>query len=290
MDIARDLERLNPKALILDYSNPSSIVPWAITKASPVPYLGLCHSVQGTAMEMARIAGIPYEETGHWAAGINHQAWMLRFEWNGKDAYPLIWEKMQDSEVYKNNLVKFELLKHFGYWVTESSVHNAEYVAWFRKTAEACARYTPGYPPEFDWVARHAQNAGQRREALRAEIYKQGPLEIKRSHEYCISIIDSIVSNVPSRINGNVPNRGLIDNLPQGCCVEVPCLVDKNGVQPTHIGALPPQLAAMDRLHINVHELVVMGAIEGRREHVYQAAMLDPMLWPSHIGCFLVIR
>ena len=168
LEIARELEQLNPTALILDYSNPSSIVPWAITKASPIPYLGLCHSVQGTAMEMARIAGIPYEETGHWAAGINHQAWMLRFEWKGKDAYPLIREKMEDPEVYQNNVVKFELLKHFGYWVTESSVHNAEYVAWFRKTAETCACYTPDYPPEFDWVARHAEGASQRRETLRA--------------------------------------------------------------------------------------------------------------------------
>jgi alpha-galactosidase len=277
LDIARELEQVSPKALILDYSNPSSIVPWAITKASPVPYLGLCHSVQGSAMEMARIAGIPYEETGHWAAGINHQAWMLRFEWKGKDAYPLIWEKMKDAEVYRNNIVKYELLKHFGYWVTESSVHNAEYVAWFRKSADTCARYTPGYPPEFDWVARHAQGAIQRRENLRAEIFKEGALEIKRSHEYCISIIDSIVSNVPSRINGNVPNTGLITNLPNGACVEVPILVDNMGLHPCYVGDLPPQLAAINRARMSQDELAVKGALEGDRRAVEQAVALDPM-------------
>ena len=129
---------------------------------------------------------------------------LLRFEWKGKDAYPLIGEKMKDPEVYQSNVVKFELLKYFGYWVTESSVHNAEYVAWFRKTPETCARYTPGYPPEFDWVSHHEQGARQRREALRTEIYQEDPLEIKRSHEYCISIIDSIVSNVPARSRRHV--------------------------------------------------------------------------------------
>jgi len=277
LDLARELEEVSPRALILDYSNPSSIVPWAITKASSVAYLGLCHSVQGTAMEMAHIAGIPYEETGHWAAGINHQAWMLRFEWKGRDAYPLIREKMKDPEVYGQNVVKFELLKHFGYWVTESSVHNAEYVAWFRKNAETCARYTPGYPPEFDWVARHAQHAGERREALRAEIGREGPLQIARSHEYCISIIDSIVSNVPSRINGNVPNTGLITNLPDGACVEVPILVDNMGLHPCHVGDLPPQLAAINRARMAQDELAVKGALEGDRQAVEQAVALDPM-------------
>jgi alpha-galactosidase len=277
LEMARELEELSPKALMLDYSNPSSIVPWAITKASPVRYLGLCHSVQGTAGEMARIAGAPYEETGHWAAGINHQAWMLRFEWRGKDAYPLIWEKMQDPEVYEQNVVKFELLKHFGYWVTESSAHNAEYVAWFRKTPETCARYTPGYPPEFDWVSRHEQVAKERREALRAEIHKEGPLEIERSHEYSISIIDAIESNVPSRINGNVPNTGLITNLPDGACVEVPILVDNMGLHPCYVGDLPPQLAAINRARMNQDELAVKGALEGDRRAVEQAVALDPM-------------
>ena len=202
---------------------------------------------------------------------------MLRFEWKGKDAYPLIWEKMADPAVYQNNIVKFELLKHFGYWVTESSVHNAEYVAWFRKTAETCARYTPGYPPEFDWVAHHAQTATDRREALRAEIYQEGALDIKRSHEYCISIVDSIISNVPSRINGNVPNTGLITNLPNGACVEVPILVDNMGLHPCYVGDLPPQLAAMNRARMSQDELAVKGALEGDRNAVEQAVALDPM-------------
>ncbi|MDP6779546.1 MAG: alpha-glucosidase/alpha-galactosidase, partial [Candidatus Latescibacteria bacterium] len=239
LDLARELEELSPDALMLDYSNPSSIVPWAVNQGSSTSYLGLCHSVPNTALEMARIAGIPYEETGHWAAGINHQAWMLRFEWKGKDAYPLIWEKMEDPEVYQKNIVKFELLKHFGCWVTESSVHNAEYVAWFRKTAETCARYTPDYPSDFDWVLDHEEKAGKGRENLREEIYRGGPLDIGQSHEYCIGIIDAIESNVPARINGNVPNTGLITNLPQGACVEVPILVDNMGLHPCYVGDLP---------------------------------------------------
>ena len=202
---------------------------------------------------------------------------LLRFEWKGKDAYPLIGEKMKDPEVYQSNVVKFELLKYFGYWVTESSVHNAEYVAWFRKTPETCARYTPGYPPEFDWVSHHEQGARQRREALRAEIYQEDPLEIKRSHEYCISIIDSIVSNAPSRINGNVPNTGLITNLPQGACVEVPILVDNMGLHPCYVGDLPAPLAALNRARLSQDELAVKGALEGDRKAVEQAVALDPM-------------
>ncbi len=277
LDLARELEQLSPQALMLDYSNPSSIVPWAITQASSVAYLGLCHSVPHTAMEMARIAGVPYEETGHWATGINHQAWMLRFEWKGKDAYPLIREKMEDPEVYQSNVVKFELLKHFGYWVTESSVHNAEYVAWFRKTPETCARYTPDYPPEFDWVLNHERRARQRRENLCAEINQEGPLDIKTSHEYCIGIIDAIVSNVPSRINANVSNTGLITNLPQGACVEVPILVDNMGLHPCYVGDLPAPLAALNRARLGQDELAVTGALEGDRKAVEQAVALDPM-------------
>jgi len=278
LDIAKDVEELCPKALILDYSNPTSIVPWAMAKASNVSFLGLCHSVQHTAMTLARYIGAPYEETGHWVAGINHQAWFLRFEWNGKDAYSLIHERMQDPDIYKQDMVRFEMMKFFGYFLTESSYHNAEYVPWFRRNAELIEQWTPAIG---QWakgpIERHEESATQRREQLKREAFGTEPISADPGHEYCISIIDAIESNVPARINGNVINTGLITNLPQGSCVEVPCLVDNMGIHPCYVGDLPPQCAAVNRLRQNQDELAVKGALEGDRKAVEQAIALDPL-------------
>jgi alpha-galactosidase len=278
LDIARELEELSPKALILDYSNPTPIVTWAMLKASRIRYMGLCHSVQHTAMTLARYIGAPYEETGHWVAGVNHQAWFLRFEWKGKDAYPLLFDKMADPEIYKQDMVRFELMKHFGYFHTESSYHGSEYVPWFRKNAELIERWTPAVGAwEKGAIERHEESARLRRERLRAEAFGEAPVQVDPGHEYCISIIDAIESNVPARINGNVLNTGLITNLPYGSSVEVPCLVDNTGIHPCYVGDLPPQCAAINRMRQNQDELAVKGALEGDRRAVEQAIALDPM-------------
>ncbi|HEV8636026.1 MAG TPA: alpha-galactosidase [Chloroflexota bacterium] len=278
LEICRDVQELCPGAWILDYSNPTSIVPWAITRATGTRFIGLCHSVQHTAMTLARYLGAPYEETGHWVAGINHQAWFLRFEWRGQDAYPLLREKMADPAVYAQDMVRFAMMDFFGYFLTESSYHNAEYVPYFRKNADLIERWTP---PVGGWaqgpIERHEEGAGRRRENLRREAYGDGPIQIDPGHEYCISIVDAIESNIPTRINANVSNTGLITNLPAGSCVEVPCLVDNTGIHPCYVGDLPPQCAGVNRARQNQDELAVKGALEGDRKAVEQAIALDPL-------------
>jgi alpha-galactosidase len=278
LEIAQEMKEVCPHALMLDYSNPTPIVTWAMDKASDIRYLGLCHSVQHTAMTLARYIGAPYEETGHWVAGINHQAWFLRFEWNGQDAYPLLQEKMQSPEIFEQDMVRFEMMKFFGYFLTESSYHNAEYVPWFRRTPELIQRWTPQVGSwEKGAIERHDDSARRRRAALRQEAYGEALVQLDPGHEYCISIIDAIETNTPTRINANVRNTGLITNLPTDSCVEVPCLVDNLGIHPCYVGDLPPQCAAVNRLRQNQDELAVKGALEGDRKAVEQAVALDPL-------------
>jgi alpha-galactosidase len=274
LDLARDIEALCPRALVLDYSNPTSIVPWAITSATRTRFIGLCHSVQHTAMQLAGYCGLPFEETGHWVAGINHQAWFLRFEHRGEDAYPLLRERAQDPAIRDQDKVRFEMMDWFGYFLTESSRHNAEYVPWFRRTQELADAWAP---IPYHWIRNHEEGALKRRAALQADAASPDPIPLGAGHEYCISVIDAIESNVPARINANVPNTGLITNLPQGACVEVPCLVDNMGIHPCHVGDLPPQCAAVNRLRVNQDELAVKGALTGDRQAIEQAIALDPL-------------
>lgn len=278
LDLAAEMERLGNDPLMLDYSNPTPIVTWAMARAGGFRYMGLCHSVQHTAMQLARYIDAPYQETGHWVAGINHQAWFLRFEWKGKDAYPLLRERLEDPEVYGRDMVRFEMMKYFGHFLTESSYHNAEYVPWFRHQPEDVQRWTPAVG---SWttgaIERHAASASERRERLRAQATDAAPIDVDEGHEYCVSIIDAIESNVPTRINGNVINTGLITNLPDGSCVEVPCLVDNTGIHPCHVGDLPPQCAAVNRMRQGQDELAVKAALEGDRRALEQAVALDPL-------------
>ena len=277
LDICRDMEELCPDALLIHYANPTTMVPWALNVASPIRSVGMCHSVQGTAMELARYIGAPYEETGHWVAGVNHQAWFLRFEWKGKDAYPLLWEKMQDPEIYQQDNVRFEIMRYFGYFPTESSVHHSEYYPYFRKNAELIARWTPQAPSGVELQLEQGKTVVKRREALRRDAFSDAPVEIQRSNEYCIGIINAMEGNVPYRFNGNIMNTSLITNLPDGCCVEVPCLADNMGVHPCYVGDLPAGCASLNRLRIAGDELAVKGALEGDRKAVEQAVALDPL-------------
>jgi len=281
LDIAKDMEELCPEALLLNYVNPMAMNCWALNQETNIKNVGLCHSVQGTAEFLAGIIGVSMEDISYLCAGINHMAWFLRFEANGKDAYPIIREKAKDPEIYTQDVTKFEVLRHFGYYVTESSFHLSEYVPYFRKSDDWINRIhrTHSWHKEYyDGMYLHCclDAAKTLLEDLR-EMAEASYIDPRRSREYCATIIHSIETNNPNVINGNVENKGLITNLPEGCCVEVPCLVNRNGIQPTFVGNLPSQLAALNRTNINVQELTVTGALAADREAVYHAVMMDPL-------------
>jgi alpha-galactosidase len=286
IDLCEEMDKLAPDALLLNYVNPMAANCWAVDAATGRPHVGLCHSVQGTSEMLARWIKVPYDEVSFLCAGINHQAFFLEFR-NGKtDLYPLIREAIQRPEVYGEEPVRIELMKHFGYFVTESSGHASEYVPYFRKSAKMVnSELVPKFTGESNyWLdfgrtggyLRHCQHRlnefQQEHEAILAEDPRS-----ERTHEYGSYIIEAIETDHPIRINGNVPNTGLIENLPEGCCVEVPCLVDSNGIQPTKVGKLPPQLGALNRTNVNVQELILEAALTGNTEAIYHAVMLDPL-------------
>ncbi len=309
LDMCRDMEELCPDATLLNYVNPMAMNTWAILRASSIKTVGLCHSVQGTAEQLARDINIPFEEVNYVAAGINHMAFYLKFErqtpHGAEDLYPRLHQVVAEGRVPDWNRVRYEMMTRLGYFVTESSEHFAEYTPWFIK------RDRPDLIEQFNvpldeyirrcevqiagWEATRTvlehPNAPVDVAAMRAKLAAAGASEgelrwisasleglnkVERSHEYGSGIIEAMETGTPAVIYGNVLNHGLIDNLPQGCCVEVPCLVDKNGIQPVRIGTLPVQLAALIQTNVNVQALTVEAALTGKREHIYHAAMLDP--------------
>ncbi|HDP88424.1 MAG TPA: alpha-galactosidase [Thioalkalivibrio sp.] len=285
VEIARTMQRVCPDALMLNYTNPMVMLSWAVKELAPVRYVGLCHSVQGTAMHLAEYIGAPFEEVSYWVAGINHMAWFLEYRWKGRDAYPLIWKAMEDPDIYRRDIVKWEVLKHFGAFVSESSIHMSEYVPYFRRTPDLIERHTSeamwGVGPKGETRAERQARFAERRKAQDEEMerlaYGDGPIEIDRSHEFFSRILNAAETNTPYVFNGNVPNTGLITNLVQGGVVEVPILVDGCGLHPCHVGDLPPALAALNRGSLNLQELAVKGFIEGDREAIYRAIQLDPL-------------
>ncbi|HYI24034.1 MAG TPA: alpha-glucosidase/alpha-galactosidase [Thermomicrobiales bacterium] len=275
VDVARDMEELCPDALYLNYVNPMAMNCWAIGRAAPsIQTVGLCHSVQGTAGELANDIGVPIDEINYTCAGINHMAFYQTFERDGVDLYPEIRKVLDEGRQPEHNRVRYEIFKRTGYFVTESSEHFSEYVPWFIK------RDRPDLIEEFniplDEYPRRCENQIAKWESMRSQYEGDAPIEHRRSHEYASQIILGRVTGEPRVIYGNVPNHGLIDNLPDGCCVEVACLIDKNGIQPVAFGTLPPHLAALMHTNINVQALTVEAALTGKREHIYHAAMLDP--------------
>jgi alpha-galactosidase len=274
LSMCRDMEELCPDVWFLNYSNPMAMNCRAINRASRIRTVGLCHSVQGTAFELSRDLGVPYGEIDYLAAGINHMAFYLRFEHEGEDLYPRLQALARSGNVPDDNRVRYEVLRRLGYFVTESSEHFAEYVPWFIK------RDRPDLIERFniplDEYPRRCLAQIASWEAERDRLEGDGPVDVHPSFEYAATIIRSIETGKPRVVYGNVANEGLLDDLPAGCTVEVPCLVDGNGVQPTRIGALPPQLAALIRTNVNVQELTVEAALTGQIDHVYHAAMLDP--------------
>lgn len=275
LDICHDMAELCPDALMLNYSNPMAINSWALSLVTDVRYVGLCHSVQGTTAALADYIGAPLDEVSAWVAGINHQAWFLRLDWKGQDAYPLLRQKLDDPEIYARDKVRFEIMRYFGYFVTESSHHMSEYVPYFRRKEATIDELIP-YRWDYLTICQKRGWETQSQE-IRRLLESEEPLPTARTHEYCSYIMNAIETNTPTRINGNVPNSGLITNLPAGCCVEVPCLVDATGLHPCYVGDLPSQLAGLSRTNINVQELAVEAALTGDREAVYQAIQLDPL-------------
>jgi len=281
LDICKDMEELCPDVMFLQYVNPMAMNTWAINRASKIRTVGLCHSVQGTAEALAEDIGVPYNEINYVCAGINHMAFYLRFERNGEDLYPHIRQTMEAKSYGRRyrelaDHVRYEVLRRMGYFVTESSEHFSEYVPWFIKPNRS--DLIEQYEIPLDEYIRRSEDQIAEWESERAAL-ERGELDearYERSQEYGSLIIHSMETGERRVVYGNVSNHGLIDNLPQGCCVEVPCLVDKNGLQPTKIGVLPPHLAALMQTNINVQSLVVEAALTGKREHIYHAAMLDP--------------
>ena len=286
--LCEDMMRHCPDAVLLQYVNPMAINCWAIAERFPdIRFVGLCHSVQGTAAELARDLDIPIERIRYHCAGINHVAFYLRFEEalaNGsrRDLYPSLLSGYADGRIPKPsdsnprcpNFVRYEVMKLLGYFVTESSEHFSEYVPWFIKKGRADLLERYRIPLDEYMTRCEEQIEGWKSQSR--EFREADRIEVSQSHEYASDILNSIWTGDPSEIYGNVPNRNLIESLPTGCCVEVPCLVGRSGIQPRTVGRLPPQLTALMRTSINVQELTVGALISERRDHVYHAALMDP--------------
>ena len=309
LDLCHDMEEICPDATLLNYVNPMAMNMWGVNRGSAIKNVGLCHSVQGTAMQLANDLKMPFEEINYLSAGINHMAFYLKFERKTKagveDLYPRLRQVVAEGRVPDWNLVRYEMMMRLGYFVTELSEHFSEYTPWFIKRdrpdlieefnvpldeyIRRCEVQLAGWEATKDVVENPSlpiDTALIRRKLLAAGGTEHDVVwlskmatsfdEIEQSHEYGSYIIHSLETGIPRVVYGNVANHGLIDNLPAGCTVEVPVLVDKSGMQPTHIGSLPPQLAAVIQTNVNVQSLAVEAALTGKREHIYHAAMMDP--------------
>jgi alpha-galactosidase len=273
LDLARDLHDVAPDAWLYNYTNPMAALVWAIYSGTAQQrVVGVCMSPENTARQLAELVNVPFEEVAYLAGGMNHQAWILRLEHDGQNLYPRLRRIVQDDPDGLGRRVRVEIFKRFGYFPTESSEHNADLVPWFLPHEDQIRRFRI---PVNEYLHRSERNLGSYAE-IRRQLKAGEQLEIERGPEYAPQIIHSIETGTHRTIYGNVRNGGSIDNLPEDCCVEVPCLVDRAGVQPTRVGSLPPQLAALNRLYVNVCELTVRAALEERRDLVYQAALLDP--------------
>jgi len=273
---ARIMEEVCPDVTFLNYVNPMAMNTWAVLKATKIKTVGLCHSVQGSHHHLCTAIGVDPKEVNFTCAGINHMAFYLTLEHNGEDIYPRIREIVNSGEYYPEwDRVRLSVMKKIGYYITESSEHFSEYVPWFIKSGQPDLIEKYNIPLD-EYITRCInQNASWDSMAKELEEGK-GFDNLEQSTEYGSRIIMAMETGVPTLIHGSVLNYGLIDNLPTGCCVEVPCLIDKNGIQPVRVGSLPPHLAALDRTNINVQEMVVEAALTGNRDYTYYAAMLDP--------------
>jgi alpha-galactosidase len=278
--ICRDMEEVCPNALLMQYVNPMAINCWAIKEIAPsIRNVGLCHSVQHTAGHLANCLGEDVANINYISAGINHIAFFLKYEkihadGSREDLYPKLKALAAEGKVPGDDRVRFDVLKRLGHFVTESSEHFSEYTSWYIKDRRPDLVDALNIP--LDEYIRRCEVQIADWHALRSELEGDKPIEVCRSNEYAAGIINAAVTGKPALIYGNVPNNGLIENLPPECIVEVPCHVDRNGIRPTRIGRIPSQLAAVMRLSTSVQELTVEAALTGKRERIYQAALMDP--------------
>lgn len=283
LDICEDIQRYCPNAIFLNYTNPMAMLCRAMQEKYPdLAISGLCHSVQGTASMLAKWIGAPMEEITYLCAGINHQAYYLEYKWNGQDAYPLLRKAMEDPEIYNQEQIRNNIFKHMRYYITESSGHNSEYCAWYRKRPDLIEKYcthgTNWNPGEHAYILNHyLDRAGTWKKDIEDWLAKDD-LDINRGEEYASSIFNAVFGdNTLFKFNGNVRNTNLIDNLPQGCCVEVPVLASRKGLEPIHVGPLPDHLAVLINTSARCEELTVQGSLEGDRHKVFQAVAHDPL-------------
>ena len=283
LGIVKDMERYCPDAILLNYTNPMAMLCRAMQRESFIRLTGLCHSVQGTAYMLARWIGAPRDEITYTCAGINHQAWYLKYEWNGVDAYPLIRKAVEtNEEVYNEEQVRNEMFLHLDYYVTESSGHNSEYNWWFRKRPDLIEKYcthgTGWNPGAYAYILREYE---KRRDTWKEEAQKwfaqDTPISLERGHEYAASIINARMGGEIFTFNGNVANTGIIPNLPEGACVEVPVYVDKAGFHAVHVGPLPPQCLALNHVSVMVEEMAVEACLTGDPRLVFQSIAYDPL-------------
>jgi alpha-galactosidase len=278
-EFADDIEEVCPDAWFLNYTNPMSMLTGYMQRYTPVKTVGLCHSVQVCSEHLLKALGMEDKIEGRreLIAGINHMGWLLKIQdKDGNDLYPEIRRRAAEKNATEkhNDMVRYEYIKHFGYYCTESSEHNAEYNPFFIKSSypELIDRFNI----PLDEYPRRCINQIKGWEKERDQILQDGKITHRRSYEYASRIMESMITNIPYKLGGNVLNTGLIKNLPSDACVEVPCLVDGSGINPTYVGKLPVQLAAMNMTNINVHLMTIEAARSKKIENIYQAAMLDP--------------
>ena len=275
LDFAKDMQEVCPDALFLNYTNPMAVLTNVLNTYGGVKTVGLCHSVQSCMPDMFKHLGMDSTGVQTKIAGINHMAWLLEVTKDGVDLYPEIKRRAKEKQNEKHgDMVRFELMNRFGYYITESSEHSSEYHPYFIKKSypELIERFNI----PLDEYPRRCIEQIKNWQAMRDSLVNNPSIEHIRSHEYASFIMEAMETNIPFKIGGNVMNTGLITNLPKEACVEVPCLVDSSGVTPTFVGDLPPQLAALNRTNINTQLLTIEAAIKLKKEHIYHAAMLDP--------------
>lgn len=284
VSICKDMEELCPDAILLNYTNPMAMLCRAMQRKTFIRVTGLCHSVQGTFHQMAGWIKAPIDQVTYVCAGINHQGWFIEFKKNGRDAYPLLSEViMKDKKIYNEEIVRNEMFLHLGYYVSESSGHNSEYNWWFRKRPDLIEKYcthgTGWNPGVYGYVLTHYFNAEKNWKKDIKKWFDDGaPFSLDRGFEYAASIINAIKgSGEPFEFNGNMPNNGIITNLPQGVCVEIPVVANKRGFDSIHVGALPPQCAALNSINIAVEEMAVESALTGDPTLVFRAICYDPL-------------
>jgi|YelNatPaOPRAMG01_1025707.scaffolds.fasta_scaffold16883_3 alpha-galactosidase len=296
-ELVKTMEKLCPNALLLNFTNPMSMCMWYVNSISKIKNVGLCHSIPGTIEQISEYTKVPLEEINYKVAGINHMAWVLKIERNGENLYPLLFRASEDKSIWEKDAVRFEIMKHFSYFPTESSEHNAEYVPYFIKDqqlinelkipireyisrVELNEKVYQTYKAYYLEGQENMKNAGRKMEE---DYYSKGKQkEVKKEdknkpHEYAVQIIYALETGKTSMIYGIVPNHGMIANLPFESEVEIPCVVDKNGIQPLYVGDLPSQLAALNMSQIKVQELAVKAAVKKDKKYIHYAALLDPL-------------